>query len=64
MKDEKRKNSFCVGRNNHRRKRVSLQSGLKWTGLNSTSLKWMRSQMNVVSNRGGSRGGNWDDRLL
>jgi len=51
MKDEKRKKmSFCVGRNNQRRKQVSHESGLKWTGLNSISIKWMRSQLTVVSN--------------
>jgi len=29
---------------------VSKKCSLKWTGLNSTSPKWMRSQINVVSN--------------
>ena len=45
----KEKVSFSVGWNNHRRKRV-LHECLKWTGLNPTSIKWMWSQMNVVSN--------------
>jgi len=73
MKDEKRKKYlFCLGQNYHRRKRVSHECGLKLTGLNSTSLKWMWSQMsglkwgvpnewmNVVSNeRSQMRGPKW-----